>query len=307
MDSTVIISKKKLPLTNLDKVLYPKTGFTKGEVIQYYIEIAPVLLPHLKDRPITLKRYPNGVEGPHFYEKRCPPYRPEWIKTAPVWSEHKKAEINYCLVNNLESLVWAVNLADLELHTSLSRYPNVYQPSMMVFDLDPGPPANLKDCAFVALKIRELFAKLKLKSFPKTTGSKGLQLYIPLNTKVNYDQTKEFSRTVAQQLTSEYPDRVLARMEKALRKGKVFIDWSQNDDHKTTVCVYSLRAKESPSVSTPLLWDEVEEISKAKDLSGFQFSPKQVLQRVEKHGDLFEDVLALKQKLPGKLAAKERD
>jgi bifunctional non-homologous end joining protein LigD len=298
MNSILKIGGKELQLTNLEKVLFPKTGFKKGEIIQYYIEIAPVLLPHLKDRPLTLKRYPNGVEGEFFYEKRCPPFRPKWLKTASVWSDRKQSEINYCLANNLESLVWAINLADLELHTSLSKHPHVEQPTMMVFDLDPGLPANIIDCARVALWLKDFFEKQKLKSYAKTTGSKGLQLYVPLNSKVTYEQTKSYSHFLAEELTRLHPNKVLAKMEKRLRKGKVFVDWSQNDDHKTTVCVYSLRAKEVPSVSTPVTWEEVEDLLKFKKSKMLQFSPQQVLQRVERMGDLFHDVLTLKQKLP---------
>jgi bifunctional non-homologous end joining protein LigD len=298
MNSTLKISNKNLTLTNLEKVLYPKAGFTKGEVIQYYIEIAPALLPHLKNRPLTLKRYPNGVDKEFFYEKRCPPYRPKWLKTAPVWSERKGVEIHYCMANNLESLIWAVNLADLELHTSLSRYPVLNQPTMMVFDLDPGEGADIVNCCEVGLWIQKFFERQKLKCYPKTTGSKGLQIYLPLNTKVSYEETKTYSHLLAQELTQLHPDKVLFKMDKSLRKGKVFIDWSQNDDYKTTVCVYSLRAKDYPGVSTPVSWDEVEKVLKSKDPKPFVFSPSDVVNRFKKQGDLFEDILLKKQKMP---------
>ncbi|HXF09905.1 MAG TPA: non-homologous end-joining DNA ligase [Desulfuromonadaceae bacterium] len=287
---------KVLSLSNLDKVLYPKAGFTKGQVIDYYIRIAPVLLPHLKDRALTLKRYPNGVEGGFFYEKKCPVHRPKWVKTAPVWSDTNNAEIHYCLANDLPTLVWAANLADLELHTSLAKRDKLEQPTVMVFDLDPGPGTDILDCAEIGLWLRNFFEELKLKSFAKTSGSKGLQVYVPLNTKVTFDDTKNFSREVAMNFAARHPDRIVAQMAKALRKNKVFIDWSQNDHHKTTVCVYSLRAKDHPTVSTPVKWDEVEAAVKKK--TKLSFEADDVVARVKKYGDLFEPVLELKQKLP---------
>jgi bifunctional non-homologous end joining protein LigD len=289
---------KEIPVSRLEKVFYPRTGFTKGQVIDYYIRISDVLLPHLKDRPLTLKRYPDGVEGGFFYEKRCPPYRPEWLKTAPVWSEHNDAEIHYCLANNLPSIIWAANLGDLELHTFLARAENVQRPTMVVFDLDPGPPANILQCIEVGLMLKRKLEEFGLESFPKTSGSKGLQVYVPLNTPVSYDQTKPFARHLAEQLQQDRPDLVVSRMEKKLRTGKVFVDWSQNDEHKTTVCVYSLRAKEQPTVSTPVDWKEVMDAGKKKEPQRLVFVSEKVLERVEKRGDLFEPVLKLKQKLP---------
>ena len=296
----LIVKGKKLSVSNLDKVLYPKVGFTKGQVVDYYIRIAPVLLPHLQDRPLTMKRYPNGVEGEFFYEKNCPSHRPTWVKTAKVWSEGNKRMMNYCLANDLPTLVWAANLADLELHTSLARKRNVAQPTMMVFDLDPGAPANIVQCCQVGLWLRELLSKMKLKSFAKTSGSKGLQVYVPLNTPVMFDQTKDVSRALAQLLEREHADLVTSNMSRALRKGKVFVDWSQNDEHKTTICVYSLRAKEEPTVSTPVTWDEVANCLKKKKADLLKFRSDKTLARVEKMGDLFEPVEKLKQKLPKK-------
>jgi bifunctional non-homologous end joining protein LigD len=287
---------KTLSVSNLDKVLYPKAGFTKGQVIDYYIRIAPVLLPHLKDRALTLKRYPNGVDGGFFYEKKCPSHRPDWVKTAPVWSDTNKAEIQYCLANDLPTLVWAANLADLELHTSLACRNKLEQPAFMVFDLDPGPGTDILDCAEIGLWLRDFFAELKLECFAKTSGSKGLQLYVPLNTKVTFDQTKNFAHQVAMNLAAQHPDRIVAQMAKVLRKNKVFIDWSQNDHHKTTICVYSLRAKDHPTVSTPVKWEEVENAVKKK--VKLSFEADEVIARVKKFGDLFEPVLKLKQKLP---------
>ena len=296
----LIVEGKKLSVSNLDKVLYPKVGFTKGQVVDYYIRIAPVLLPHLQDRPLTMKRYPNGVEGEFFYEKNCPSHRPTWVKTAKVWSEGNKRMMNYCLANDLPTLVWAANLADLELHTSLARKRNVAQPTMMVFDLDPGAPADIVQCCQVGLWLRELLSKMKLKSFAKTSGSKGLQVYVPLNTPVMFDQTKDVSRALAQLLEREHADLVTSNMSRALRKGKVFVDWSQNDEHKTTICVYSLRAKQEPTVSTPVTWDEVANCLKKKKADLLKFRSDKTLARVEKMGDLFEPVEKLKQKLPKK-------
>ena len=291
---------RKIQVSNLDKVLYPKVGFTKGQVIDYYIRIAPVLLPHLKDRPLTMKRYPDGVEGEFFYEKNCPSHRPKWVKTAKVWSEGNNRMMDYCLAQDLPTLVWAANLADLELHTSLSRKSNIKRPTMMVLDLDPGAPADIVQCCQVGVWLRDLLTHIKLKSFAKTSGSKGLQIYVPLNTAVTYDQTKEISHAIAEYLEHEYVALVTSNMSKALRKGKVFVDWSQNDEHKTTICVYSLRAKEEPTVSTPVAWSEVENGLKRKKSDLLKFCSDQVLARVEKLSDLFESVERLKQKLPKK-------
>jgi bifunctional non-homologous end joining protein LigD len=296
------VGRTVLSVSNLDKVLYPAMGFTKGQVIDYYQRVSGALLPHLKNRPLTLKRYPDGVRGEFFYEKQCPAFRPKWLDVAPIWSERKQRNITFCLVNDLPSLVWVANLAALELHTSLARGKHPERPTMMVFDLDPGPGTNVLDCAQVSLWLRDLLAKLKLKSFPKTSGSKGLQVYVPLNTAVTFDETKTFSHALARVVAEAHPDRALTEMAKRLRPGKVFIDWSQNDHHKTTVCVYSLRAKEEPSVSTPLSWAEVERGLKSRRPERFVFSPEAVLKRVQKHGDLFEPVLKLKQKLPKKFA-----
>ena len=301
------VEGKKLAVSNLDKVLYPKAGFTKGQVIDYFIRIAPVLLPHLKDRPLTMKRYPNGVDAEFFYEKNCPTHRPKWVKTAKVWSEGNQRTMNYCLANDLPTLVWAANLADLELHTSLARKNNVARPTMMVFDLDPGPPADIVQCCQVGLWLRELLGKMKLKSFPKTSGSKGLQVYVPLNGAVTFDQTKELSRALAQYLEHEHRALVVSNMSKALRKGKVFVDWSQNDEHKTTICVYSLRAREEPTVSTPVTWEEVAQCLKKKKAELLKFRSDQVLARVKKLGDLFAPVEKLKQKLPAASAFGRED
>lgn len=296
----LVVAGKKLSVSNLNKVLYPKAGFTKGQVIDYYIRIAPVLLPHLRDRPLTMKRYPNGVEAEFFYEKNCPSHRPKWVKTAKVWSEGNQRTMDYCLAQDLPTLVWAANLADLELHTSLARKKDVTRPTMMVFDLDPGPPADIVQCCQVGLWLRDLLGAMKLKSFAKTSGSKGLQVYVPLNTAVSFDDTKALSRALAELLEREHPHLVVSKMLKALRQGKVLVDWSQNDEHKTTVCVYSLRAREEPTVSTPVTWEEVANCLKKKKADLLRFRCEQTLRRVEKLGDLFAPVEKLKQKLPKK-------
>ena len=273
--------------------MYPEVGFTKGQVIDYYTRIAPVLLPHLRDRPLTLKRYPNGVEGGHFYEKQCPSHRPDWVRSEPV--ELSSKTIQFCVCDDLPTLVWLANLADLELHPSLSKVPEVERPTLMAFDLDPGPPAGIAQCCEVALILRDALGHIGLESFAKTSGSKGLQVYVPLNADgVTYDQTKPFSKAVAETLERAEPKLVVSRQAKQLRPGKVLVDWSQNDEHKTTVGVYSLRARERPTVSTPLMWDEVE----AGDPDALVFEAGDVLRRVEEHGDLFAGVEELEQELP---------
>ena len=296
--SNVEIEGKQLSLSNLTKVLYPEAGFTKAQVIDYYVRIAPALLPHLRGRPLTMKRYPEGVNGMHFYEKNCPSHRPEWVKTARIWSEGNNRWMDYCMIQDLPTLVWAANLADLELHTSLSLAKDVLRPTMVVFDLDPGAPANIVQCCQVGLWLRRLFEQMGIQSFAKTSGSKGLQVYVPLNTPTTYDQTKPFAHALARLLESEHPDKIVSEMKKSLRTGKVFVDWSQNDDHKTTICVYSLRAKERPTVSSPVAWEEVERCLAKQDPELLVFDSGQVLARVEKKGDPFEPVLTLKQKLP---------
>ncbi|OLE28890.1 MAG: ATP-dependent DNA ligase [Catenulispora sp. 13_1_20CM_3_70_7] len=304
-DVEVEVESRKLKLTNLDKLLYPVPGFTKAQVIDYYTRIAPVLLPHLKNRPLTLKRYPNGVDEEFFYEKNCPKHRPPWISTAKVWSWGNDRWMDYCVVDDLPSLVWVANLASLELHTSLSLGKKIEEPRMMVYDLDPGPPANIVDCCQVGIWLRDYFADFGLKSFAKTSGSKGLQLYIPLNSAVDYSRTKGVSKGVAQQFEREKPKQVVSQQLKTLREGKVLIDWSQNDQYKTTVNVYSLRAREHPTVSTPVTWDEVEECLSERDPMRLRFTADAVLERVSSFGDLFEPVLSLKQKLSAKLPTTE--
>lgn len=292
--SQIAVDGVQVPVSNLDKVLFPQAGFTKGDVIDYYARIAPQMLPHLQARALTLKRYPDGVDKFFFYEKQCPDHRPDWVRTTRV--AKTKGHIDYCVIDDLPSLVWAANLANLEFHTFLHRKTATHRPTALAFDLDPGAPADILTCCEVGLLLRDCFGSLGLQSFPKTSGSKGLQIYVPLNTPVTYDRTKAFALAVAQALHSQLPELVVSNMLKKLRTGKVLVDWSQNDDHKTTVCVYSLRDKERPTVSTPVTWEEVAAaLKRRKKLS---FETKDVLTRVKKHGDLFAPVLTLKQKLP---------
>ena len=284
------VEGRRLRLSNLDKVMYPAAGFTKGHVIDYYVRVAPALLPHLKRRPLTLKRYPNGVEGQYFYEKRCPPHAPEWVR------RQEASGINFCICDDLPTLVWLANLADLELHPSLSLVDDINRPTVMAFDLDPGPPAGIAECCEVALLLRDALAHLGLESFAKTSGSKGIQVYVPLNVDdVDYDSgTKLLSNALARHLEGGHPELIVSSQKKELRRGKVLIDWSQNDEHKTTVAVYSLRARERPTVSTPLEWTEVE----AGDPDALVFESEDVLARVEERGDLFAPVVQLEQALP---------
>lgn len=295
----VEVEGRALKLSNLAKVLYPATGFTKAEVLDYYARIAPVLLPHLGTRYVTLKRYPDGVDSEPFYEKNCPSYRPEWMATNDMKdATTSTGTIRFCRVDSLPALTWVANLAALELHTSMAAAPDPETPTMVVFDLDPGPPAGLLECLEVGLWIRHVLGSLGLECVVKTSGSKGLQLYLPLNTPATHDEAAAFSRTIAQLLEQAHPDAVVSLQRKELRTGKVLVDWSQNSRHKTTVCAYSLRARERPTVSTPLTWDEVEEAFDAGDASRLVFEAPQVLERVEALGDLFAPTLSLRQALP---------
>jgi bifunctional non-homologous end joining protein LigD len=286
----VEVEGRRLSLSNLDKVMYPHTGFTKGQVIDYYTRVAPVVLPHLRERPLTLKRYPNGVEGQYFYEKNCPSHAPEWVRKERV------DEIDYCICGDLPTLVWLANLADLELHPSLSFAGDMEHPTVMAFDLDPGPGAGLVECREVALLLRDALAQLGLDSYPKTSGSKGIQVYVPLNSReADYRAgTKLLSNALARHLEAQHPKLIVSSQKKELRRDRVLIDWSQNDEHKTTVGVYSLRARERPTVSTPLAWGELEE----GDPTELVFEAGDVLERVEEHGDLFAPVVQQEQRLP---------
>jgi bifunctional non-homologous end joining protein LigD len=295
----VEVEGRTLKLTNLNKVLYPSSGFTKGDLIDYYTLIAPVLLSHLRDRPLTLKRYPNGVQEEYFYEKQSPAHRPEWVKTTTIWSEHSKREIHYTLCQDLPTLVWLGNLADIELHPSLSLAGAPQRPTTLAFDLDPGSPASIVECCEVALELRDMFEALGLRAFAKTSGSKGLQVYVPLNEEhLTYEQTKPFAHAVADLLQRHRPELVVSEMAKTERTGRVLVDWSQNDPHKTTVSVYSLRAKEHPTISTPVQWAEVTTCRDARDPALLTFEVREVLARVAEHGDLFAEVASLRQQLP---------
>jgi bifunctional non-homologous end joining protein LigD len=302
----VEVEGRELKLTNLDKVLYPKAGFTKGEVVDYYAKVAPAIVPHLRGRALTLRRFPEGVDDTDaaFFEKRCPKHRPDWVKTAPMSAS--TGMIDFCLCEDLPTLVWMAQLAAIELHPSLSLAHELDQPTVLAFDLDPGPPAEVLSCCKVALRLRELFAHFGLECFPKTSGSKGLQVYAPLNNdEVTYEGddgdgggTKPLARAIAQLLEKQTPDLVVSKMKKVEREGKVFVDWSQNHRRKTTIAVYSLRARERPTVSTPVAWDEVERAVENDDADSLVFEAADVLKRIEQHGDLFAPVLELQQTLP---------
>jgi bifunctional non-homologous end joining protein LigD len=282
----------RVELTHPERVMYPASGLTKADVADYYRAVAPVLLPHLQGRPLSMRRFFQGVDGPKRWEKQCPPQAPEWLTKVPVPSEAKGHPINYCVIDSEDALMWSANHANLELHVTLALGEDIQRPTHMVFDLDPGEPADISDCADVALLLRGMFEQLGLESLAKTTGSKGLQVYVPLNSDVTYEQTKPFARQVAELLAERWPERVTANMAKRQRHGKVLVDWSQNEWHKSTVAAYSLRARERPTVSTPVTWDEVE-------AGRLDFDHAAVLKRVEQHGDLFAPVLALVQALPG--------
>jgi bifunctional non-homologous end joining protein LigD len=302
----VEVDGRELKLTNLDKVLYPKAGFTKGEVVDYYAKIAPAIVPHLAGRALTLRRFPEGVDDTDaaFFEKRCPKHRPDWVKTAAVEAGPHAGVIDFCVCEDTPTLVWMAQLAAIELHPSLSLAKAPDRPTVLAFDLDPGPPADVLDCCRVGLRLRELFGHFDVECFPKTSGSKGLQIYVPLNDdKVAYEgeggqATKPFARAIAQLLEKQTPDLVVSKMKKVERKGKVFVDWSQNHRRKTTIAVYSLRARERPTVSTPVTWDEVGRAVERDDADSLVFEAANVLKRVEQHGDLFAPILELKQALP---------
>ncbi|MFL6055844.1 MAG: non-homologous end-joining DNA ligase [Actinoallomurus sp.] len=293
--TTVEVDGVRLTLSNLDKVMYPRHGFTKGEVIDYYARIAPAMLPHVKDRPATRLRYPDGVEGQVFFEKNAPAHTPDWVRTAclPTPGGSREA-VNFVVIDDLPTLVWCANLAALELHVPQWRVGprgGEGEPALLVFDLDPGPPATIEDAREVACLLRDVLEAGGLRSFPKTSGKKGLHLYVPVK-ETSDRHTSAYAKEAARRLEKEHPRLVVSRMDKKLRSGKVFVDWSQNNRHKTTVAPYSLRAAEEPSVSTPVTWDEVDSGAELR------FGPDEVRERVEQHGDLLEPLLTLRQKLP---------
>jgi bifunctional non-homologous end joining protein LigD len=287
----VDVEGRTLRLSNLDKVLYPEAGFTKGQVIDYYTRVAPTVLPHLRGRALTLKRYPNGVEQSHFYEKQKPSHAPDWVRSEAI--ETGERTIDFVVCDDLPTLVWLANLADLELHPSLALADDPDTPTVLAFDLDPGPPAGLDECREVALILRDTFADLGLECCAKSSGSKGMQVYVPLDRAVTYAETKPFAQALARLLEQRHSESIVSRMRRELRRGKVLIDWSQNDRHKTTVAPYSLRARERPTVSTPVSWEEV-----ADGDADLVFEAGALLERVEAVGDLFAPVLELEQELP---------
>jgi bifunctional non-homologous end joining protein LigD len=296
MPSTSLkIGPREITLTNQSKPLYP-SGFTKGDVVDYYVRVAPFMLPHLKGRAVTLKRYPNGSTAPFFFEKNCNSSRPSWMKTVSI--EGSTGTTNHCLINEAAALAWAGNLAALEIHVPMAAARNPNRPLAMVFDLDPGEGCDLATCASLGLRLREMLEHLGLQSFPKSSGKKGLHLYVPLNTAANFDQTKNCARAIASLFEKEHPTEVTTNMSKKVRANKVFVDWSQNDFHKTTVCVYSLRAADEPMASAPVSWKEVGVADKKGNAANLLFAAPQLLERLEKIGDLFAPLLTLKQKLP---------
>jgi bifunctional non-homologous end joining protein LigD len=300
-DRVVEVEGHELKLTNLDKVLYPKAGFTKGEVVDYYAKVGATMVPHLAGRAVTLRRFPEGVDDldAAFFEKRCPKHRPSWVRTASVRAGPRSGNIDFCVCDGLPTLIWMAQLAALELHPSLSLARAPTRPTVLAFDLDPGPPADIVECCQVALRLRELFAHFDVECFPKTSGSKGMQVYVPLNSpKAHYDRTKPFAKAIAQLLEKQTPDQVVSKMKKVERRGKVMVDWSQNHRSKTTIAVYSLRARERPTVSTPIAWSEVEGCAESGDASSLVFEAADVLARIDEHGDLFASVLELEQTLP---------
>jgi bifunctional non-homologous end joining protein LigD len=295
-DTFRTVAGRRLKLTNLAKVMYPSTGFTKADVIDYYTRVAPVLMPHLRNRPLTLKRYPDGVDGEVFYQKQAPKHRPDWVKTVRIPTRDR--DIDFVVVTGLPTLVWLANLADLELHTSLARATSVDQPTALVFDLDPGAPATVVECCQVALLIRDLSERAGLEFWPKTSGSKGLQLYAPLNGRSGFDRTRDYAHAVATRLEREHPELIVTTVKREVRDGRVLIDWSQNAPMRTTVNVYSLRARERPTVSTPVSWRQVERTAREGDPEALVFDWRAVLERIERHGDLFQPVLKRRQSLP---------
>jgi bifunctional non-homologous end joining protein LigD len=297
------LKNAELSFSHVEKVYFP-SGYTKGAMIEYYLQVAPYMVPHLRDRPVTLIRFPNGVKGESFYEKNAPAHRPDWIKTFAVPRGSDHGNIDYILINDAKTLAWCANLGTIEFHPFLHRSPRLQVPTSVAFDLDPGEGADILTCAEVAFLLKELFDALKLQSFPKVSGSKGIQIYVPLNTPVTYDSTTPFARTVAELMAQRYPQLVVSSMAKALRKKKVLIDWSQNNQSKTTVSVYSLRGKrDQPFVSMPISWEELQKARTTKKSQALFFTPDQALSRLKKKGDLFAPILQLKQKLPKEFRA----
>jgi bifunctional non-homologous end joining protein LigD len=292
------IDRHEVPLTNLDKVLYPGTGFTKGQVIEHYARVAPAMLPHLRGRPLTLRRFPDGVDGPSRFQKCCPERRPDWFPVARVERVKGGEPMEFCLAEDTASLLWLANQANLEFHPMLALAPALDRPTVVAFDLDPGPPAGLLECLDIALLLRGMLAGVGLESHLKTSGGKGAQVFVPLNTDTTYAETKGFARTVARTLAERLPDRVTATVSRRERPGRVLVDWAQNDRHRSIVAAYSLRGRARPTVSTPLRWPEAEAAVAGGDAASLEFEPADVLARLDQHGDLWQPVLGTRQQLP---------
>ena len=294
VDSVVELAGERLRIRNLDKVLYPDVGFTKAEVIDYYVRVAPAMLPHIEGRGVTLRRYPDGVDGQSFFEKRCAGHRPAFVGTY-IGPGDRAGGIDYCRLDSVPAMAWAASMAALEIHAPMALGADIESPQLCVFDLDPGEPATIVECARIGLAIREVLAGVGLDCVAKTSGSKGMQLYVPLNSPHTHEHASGFAHAVAQVLEKHRPDEVTSVMNKRLRPGKVFIDWSQNSRHKTTVAAYSLRARPTPTVSTPVTWDEVSDTADGAPLT---FDAPAVLRRVAEHGDLFAAAVTVQQQLP---------
>lgn len=286
------VGGRDLQVSNRDKVFWPGTGFTKGQLIDYYQAVAEVMIPHLRGRPITLRRWPDGVAGQTFFQKNAPKNRPEWVGTVRL------GEVEYLRLDEPAALVWAANLAAIEIHPGLAPAPGVDRPAALVLDLDPGPPADILSCCRLAQILRGYLERVGLQAWPKTSGKKGLQLYVPLNSDTNYDITRSFGLALAQQAESEHPELVVTVIERAQRRKKVLIDWAQNAPSRTTVAVYSMRATDRPSVSTPVTWEEVDSALDHDDAQRLRFGPDQALARIERLGDLMAPLLEVRQELP---------
>jgi len=291
----VEVGDRALSLSNLDKVLYPQTGFTKAQVIDYYVRVAPAMLTHVAHRGVTLVRWPNGVDETSFFSKNCVSHRPDWVEVALGPGRSDGRGIRYCCLNEVAALAWTANLAALEIHGPMALAVDIETPTMVVFDLDPGEPATITECAQVAMDIKAMLSGIGLESWSKTSGSKGMQMYVPLNSPCTHKQASEFALAVAHVMERQFADRVVSNMNKALRPGKVFIDWSQNSRHKTTIAPYSLRAKDRPTVSTPITWDEVSDAAEGAPMI---FVADEVLARVQQLGDIFAPTATLVQELP---------
>lgn len=295
------VGGRKLAVTNQDKVLWPATGYTKGRMIDYYRSVSEAMIPHLEGRPITLRRWPDGVAGQSFFQKNAPSRRPDWIATVHL------GDVDYLRLDEPAALVWAANLASIEIHPGLAQAPHLDRPRAVVFDLDPGPPADVLTCARVAVLLRGYLERLRLRSWVKTSGSKGLQMYVPVGCGADFDATRDFALATAHLASSEHPELVVAEMDKGLRRDRVMVDWAQNAPSRTTVSVYSLRGRPEPTVSTPVTWDEVEDALVRRDRDALRFGPDQVLERIARLGDLMAPVMTVEQELPRRKGGEPRD